>query len=181
MFQNLKGNRVIILDLGEDGAMLSEATVNDVSQPHPKDAQPNQVIQSMMFGQQQELVVDLIVNSQTGQRTFRNVPATAVVDKGGSTVIAESMDLMDVEIQALQKISDEHIAKNPWHMKVRDQLLEIRKKTSPKFAHEQERDETIENLKTQYGQLKAQNDDIQATQKEILSLLRKNTESPTKQ
>ena len=180
MFQNLKGNRVIILDLGEDGAMLSEATVSDVSQPHPKDAQPSQVLQSMMFGQQQELVVDLIVSTQTGQRTFRNVPATAVVDKGGATVIAESMDLMDVEIQALQKISDEHIAKNPWHMKVRDQLVEIRKKTSPKFAHEQERDETIENLKNQYGELKEQNTEIQKTQRQILEALTK-LQSPSKQ
>ena len=173
MFQNSKGNKVVILDLTEDGVVLSEGTVNDVSLPHPKDAQPNQVLQSMMFGQQQELVVDLSVNSQTGQRTFRNVPATAVVDKGGATIITESMDLMDVEIQALQKISEEHIAKNPWHEKARQQYIEIRKRTSPKFAQEQERDETIENLKNQYGELKQQNDSIQATQKEILELLKK--------
>ena len=65
-------------------------------------------------------------------------------------------------------------------MKVRDQLVEIRKKTSPKFAHEQERDETIENLKNQYGELKEQNTEIQKTQRQILEALTK-LQSPSKQ
>lgn len=173
MFKNSKGNKVVILDLSDGGVTLSEGSVEDVSQPHPKDAQPGQVLQSMMFGQQQELVVDMVVDTATGKRNFRGVPATAVVDRGGSTIITESMDLMDVEVQALQKISDEHIAKNPWHLKAKEQYIEIRKKTSPKFAHEQERDETIESLKQQYGELKEQNANIQATQTRILELLEK--------
>lgn len=174
MFQSLaKGSKVVILDLGDSGVTLSEGVVNDVSQPHPKDAQPGQFLQAMAFGQPQEMVVDLAVGTPSGQRTFRNVPATAVVDKGGSTVITESMELMDVEIQALEKVSDEHIAKNPWHVKAKEQYVDIRKKISPKFAHEAERDETIENLKAQYGELKEQNVSIQQTQKEILELLKK--------
>lgn len=174
MFQNLaKGSKVVILDLTDNGVALSEGVVNDVSQAHPKDAQPGQFLQAIAFGQQQEMVVDLTVGTQTGQRLFRNVPAQGVVDRGGSTVITESMELMDAEIQALEKVSDEHIAKNPWHVKAKEQYVDIRKKISPKFAHEQERDETIENLKNQYGELKQQNDDIQATQREILELLKK--------
>lgn len=174
MFQSLiKGSKVIILDLGDNGVTLSEGVVNDVSQPHVKDAQPGQFLQAIAFGQQQEQVVDLIVGTPTGQRNFRNVPAAGVVDRGGSTVITESLELMDAEIQSLEKVSDEHIAKNPWHLKAKEQYVEIRKKISPKFAHEQERDETIENLKNQYGELKKQNDDIQATQNRILELLEK--------
>lgn len=174
MFQNLaKGSKVFILDLTDSGVTLSEGSVNDISQPHPKDAQPGQILQAIAFGQQQELVVDLVVSTVTGQRTFRNVPAQGVVDRGGSTVITESLELMDTEIQQLEKVTDEHIAKNPWHLKAKEQYIDIRKKISPKFAHEQERDETIENLKTQYGELKEQNATIQKTQQEILELLKK--------
>lgn len=174
MFQSLaKGSKVFILDLGDNGVVYSEGVVNDVSQPHPKDAQPGQFLIDAALGQQQELVVDLAVSTPTGQRTFRNVPAQGVSDRGGSTVITESQELMDVEIQQLEKVSAEHIAKNPWHLKAKDQYVDIRKKISPKFAHEQERDETIESLKNQYGELKQQNDSIQKTQKEILELLKK--------
>lgn len=176
MFQSLtKGSKVFILDLVDSGVVLSEGVVNDVSQPHVKDAQPGQFLQAIAFGQQQEQVVDLSVGTPSGQRTFRNVPAQGVVDRGGATVITESLELMDTEIQALEKVTDEHIAKNPWHLKAKEQYIDIRKKISPKFAHEQERDETIENLKSQYNELKEQNGEIQKTQQEILSLLRKNT------
>lgn len=172
MFQNSKGKKVIILDIGEK-VSLSDGIVEDVSMPHPKEAQPGQMLQTMMFGQQQEMVVDLKVTTPSGQRSFRNVPATAVVDKGGATVITESMELMDAEVKELQRISEEHLAKTPWHEAAIPEYKEIRKKLSPQFAHEQERDETIENLKTQYGELKEQNADIQATQKKILELLEK--------
>ena len=175
MFQSLaKGSKVFILDLGDNGPVLSDGMVNEVSQPHVKDAQPGQFLQAIAFGQQQEQVVDLAVSTSTGQRTFRNVPAQGVVDRGGSTVIAESLELMDVEIQQLEKVTDEHIAKYPWHQKAKEQYIDIRKRISPKFAHEQERDETIENLKAQYNELKEQNGEIQKTQQEILDLLRKN-------
>lgn len=178
MFQSLsKGSKVFMLDLSDNGPVLSEGIVNEVSQPHVKDAQPGQFLQAMALGQQQEIVVDLAVGTPSGQRTFRNVPAQGVVDRGGSTVITESLELMDAEIQQLERVSDEHIAKNPWHVKAKEQYVDIRKKISPKFAHEQERDETIENLKAQYGELKEQNNDIQATQKEILALLKKETKA----
>ncbi|UKK52144.1 hypothetical protein L6472_06070 [Prevotella sp. E13-17] len=174
MFQSLsKGSKVFMLDLSDNGPVYSEGIVTDVSQPHVKDAQPGQFLQAIALGQQQEVVVDLVIGTSSGQRTFRNVPAQGVVDRGGSTVITESLELMDVEIQQLERISDEHIAKNPWHVKAKGEYVDIRKKISPKFAHEQERDETIENLKNQYGELKSQNENIQATQKEILDLLKK--------
>lgn len=172
MFQSLaKGSKVFILDLSDNGPVLSEGVVNEVSQPHVKDAQPNQFLQAIAFGQQQEQVVDLAVGTSTGQRTFRNVPAQGCVDRGGSTVIAESLELMDVEVQQLEKVTDEHIAKNPWHIKAKEQYVSIRKKISPKFAHEAERDETIENLKDQYNELKEQNNQIQAMQQKILEKL----------
>lgn len=174
MFQNSKGNKVVILDIG-DKVKVTEGVVEEVSAPHPKDAQPGQVLQSMMLGQQQELVVDLKVNTPTGQRTFRNVPASAAVDKGGASIITESRELMDIEVQNLDKLSAEHIASTPWHQNARKDYDDIRKQLSPQYAHEQERDETIENLKSQYGELKEQNADIQKTQQEILALLKKKT------
>lgn len=172
MFSNLaKGAHLSILDVG-DHAVLTDGVVETVSQPRPKDAQPNQVMQNLMFGQQQEMVVDIIVSTPTGQRTFRNIPATAAVDRGGSTIITESRELMDTEVSNLDKISAEHIAKNPWHMNVRKEFDAIRKQLSPQYAHDQERDETITKLQSQYGELKEQNDSIQKTQQEILQLLK---------
>ncbi len=180
MFSNLaKGARLMILDMG-DHVTVTEAVVESVSQPHPKDAQPSQVLQSMMFGQQQEAVVDIVVSTPSGQRTFRNAPATGAVDRGGSTVITESRELMDIEVQNLDKISAEHIAKTPWHENARKDYDIIRKQLSPQYAHEQERDQTIESLKKQYGELKDQNADIQKTQQEILSLLKQNAQSSPK-
>ena len=120
------------------------------------------------------MVVDILVSTPIGQRTFRNVPATAAVDRGGSTIITESRELMDAEVQNLSKLSAEHIARTPWHENALKDYDSIRKQLSPQYAHEQERDETIENLKTQYGELKEQTAQIQASQREILSLLKKN-------
>ena len=181
MFKNLaKGSKVVILDLG-DGVTIAEGVVDDVTQPHMKDAQPGQLLQTLAFGQQQQdLVVDLKVSTTAGLRTFRNVPATAVVDRGGSTIITESAELMDTEVANLARISSEHIAKTPWHEKALKDYDGIRKKLSPKYAHEQERDETIENLKNQYGELKEQNNEIQKTQQQILEALTK-LKSPTKE
>ena len=173
MFRNLaKGAHLTILDMG-DHVTVVDGIVESVSQPRPKDAQPNQVIAAMAFGQQQEMVVDIVVTTPTGQRTFRNVPATAAVDRGGSSIITESQELMDAEVASLDKMSAEHIAKTPWHESARKDYDAIRKQLNQKYAHEQERDKTIENLKTQYGELKEQNSQIQETQQRILSLLEK--------
>lgn len=173
MFSNLaKGAHLTILDMG-DHVTVVDGIVESVSQPRPKDAQPNQVIAAMAFGQQHEMVVDIVVTTPTGQRTFRNVPATAAVDRGGSSIITESQELMDAEVASLDKMSAEHIAKTPWHESARADYDKIRKQLNQKYAHEQERDKTIENLKTQYGELKEQNSQIQETQQRILSLLEK--------
>ena len=173
MFSNLaKGAHLTILDMG-DHVTVVDGIVESVSQPRPKDAQPNQVIAAMAFGQQQEMVVDIVVTTPTGQRTFRNVPATAAVDRGGSSIITESQELMDAEVASLDKMSAEHIAKTPWHESARADYDKIRKQLNQKYAHEQERDQTIENLKTQYGELKEQNSQIQETQQRILNLLEK--------
>jgi len=174
MFQNLaKGAHLTILDLG-DHVTLADGVVDEISKPRPKDAQPNQVLAAIAFGQQQQdTVVDILVSTPIGQRTFRNVPATAAVDRGGSTIITESRELMDAEVQNLSKLSAEHIARTDWHEKALKDYDAIRKQLSPQYAHEQERDETIENLKTQYGELKQQTAQIQASQREILDLLKK--------
>lgn len=176
MFSSLaKGSHLCILDLVDNGdqkAVFTEGVVESVSQPRPRDAQPAQMMQALAFGQQQEMVVDIVVSTTSGQRTFRNVPATGAVDRGGSTVITESRELMDTEVANLDKTSAEHIAKYPWHEKARVNYKEIRKQLSPQYAHEQERDETITKLQSQYGELKEQNASIQKTQQEILSLLK---------
>lgn len=173
MFSNLaKGAHLTILDMG-DHVTVVDGIIDEVSQPRPKDAQPNQVLAAMAFGQQQEMVVDIVVTTPTGQRTFRNVPATAAVDRGGSSIITESQELMDAEVASLDKMSAEHIAKTPWHETARADYDKIRKQLNQKYAHEQERDQTIENLKTQYVELKEQNSQIQETQQKILSLLEK--------
>lgn len=177
MFSNLaKGAHLTILDMG-DHVTVVDGIVESVSQPRPKDSQPNQVIAAMAFGQQQEMVVDIVVTTPTGQRTFRNVPATAAVDRGGSSIITESQELMDAEVASLDKMSAEHIARNPWHENARKEFSEIRKQLSPQYAHEQERDATIEKLQSQYGELKEQNAQIQASQREILSLLKGKAQS----
>ena len=172
MFSNLaKGAHLVILDMG-DHVTVIDGVVENVSQPRPRDAQPNQVLASIAFGQQQEMVVDIVVSTPTGQRTFRNVPATRAVDRGGSTIITESRELMDTEVANLDKASAEHIAKTPWHENARKDYDVIRKQLNQKYAQDQERDKTIESLKTQYGELKEQTAQIQASQQEILALLK---------
>lgn len=173
MFKNLaKGAHLPILDIG-DHVTVVDGIIDEVSQPRPKDAQPNQVLAAMAFGQQQELVVDIVVTTPSGQRTFRNVPATAAVDRGGSSIITESQELMDAEVANLDKLSAEHIAKTPWHENARKDYDGIRKQLNQKYAHDQERDRTIEELKAQYGELRDQNTQIQETQKKILDYLEK--------
>ncbi|MBQ9637199.1 MAG: hypothetical protein IJV36_04785 [Prevotella sp.] len=174
MFKNLvKGSKLVILDMVDNGAVVTDGVVESVSGPHAKDAQPSQVLQAIAFGQQQEMVVDIVASTPQGQRTFRNIPATAAVDRGGSSIIAESNELMDSEVMNLEKISEEHIAKNPWHKKALESYKGIRKQLSPAYARDVERDETIDQLKRQYGELKASNEEVKAGMDEILKLLKK--------
>ncbi len=180
MFSHLgKGAHVQILDIVrgvngvEDDVVISDGVVEQVSSPHIKDAQQGaNPLLAVAMGQQQELVVDLVVSTATGQRTFRNVPHDAAVDRGGQTIITESKELMSTEIDRLMKISQEHIAATPWHEKALPKYDKIQRGLNPAYAKEQERDAAVSELQQQYKELKAQNEELKSGMGEILAFVR---------
>ena len=93
MFQSLRPNNIVYI-LHKDKAVLETGSVVSVSMPVPKyPVQP-------MFGQPQEMVVDLVVKINNQDITYQKLPATLdIADFGNSSVVlSDSREAMNAEI-----------------------------------------------------------------------------------
>lgn len=100
MFQSLRPNNIVYI-LHKDKAVLETGSVVSVSMPVPKyPVQP-------MFGQPQEMVVDLVVKINNQDITYQKLPATLdIADFGNSSVVlSDSREAMNAEITSLKQKS----------------------------------------------------------------------------
>ena len=156
MFQNLRsGNQVFILH--KDGHPSMEiGSIVSVSMPVPKYQVPP------VFGQAQEMVVDLVVKVNNVDTTYQKLPATAdIADFGVSgVVISTSRDAMNAEVMSLKNKSIDAINSVDFHKGVIEGCDVILAGLNPEFAERQQQQAEINDLKAQMAELIKINKDL---------------------
>ena len=156
MFQNLRsGNQVFILH--KDGHPSMEiGSIVSVSMPMPKYQVPP------VFGQAQEMVVDLVVKVNNVDTTYQKLPATAdIADFGLSgVVISTSRDAMNAEVMSLKNKSIDAINSVDFHKGVIEGCDVILAGLNPEFAERQQQQAEINDLKAQMAELIKINKDL---------------------
>lgn len=156
MFQNLRsGNQVFILH--KDGHPSMEiGSIVSVSMPMPKYQVPP------VFGQAQEMVVDLVVKVNNVDTTYQKLPATAdIADFGMSgVVISTSRDAMNAEVMSLKNKSIDAINSVDFHKGVIEGCDVILAGLNPEFAERQQQQAEINDLKAQMAELIRINKDL---------------------
>ena len=156
MFQNLRsGNQVFILH--KDGHPSMEiGSIVSVSMPMPKYQVPP------VFGQAQEMVVDLVVKVNNVDTTYQKLPATAdIADFGVSgVVISTSRDAMNAEVMSLKNKSIDAINSVDFHKGVIEGCDVILAGLNPEFTERQQQQAEINDLKAQMAELIKINKDL---------------------
>ena len=156
MFQNLRsGNQVFILH--KDGRPSMETgTVVSVSMPMPKYQVPP------VFGQPQEMVVDLVVKVNNVDTTYQKLPATADIADFGSSgiVISTGREAMNAEVLSLKNKSIDTINSVEFHKGVIEGCDIILAGLNPEYAERRQQQEEINGLKAQMAELVKMNRDL---------------------
>ena len=127
-----------------------------VSMPMPKYQVPP------VFGQAQEMVVDLVVKVNNVDTTYQKLPATAdIADFGMSgVVISTSRDAMNAEVMSLKNKSIDAINSVDFHKGVIEGCDVILAGLNPEFAERQQQQAEINDLKAQMAELIKINKDL---------------------
>lgn len=167
MFQNLRqGQPFYILYKGEN-PRYEAGNVLSVSNPMPKF--PN----NFQLPQQQEMVVDVKVRVGESTLDYQKLPAhLSIADftpLGNNVVVSDNKDAINAEIEAMQQISRDALAKTDYHNSVITACDEMLKQLNPQFAKDKERDEEIFQLKEQINSLTGNVSELVAMMKQNLS------------
>lgn len=111
--------------------------------------------------------VDIHVKVGNENMEFKNVPSSQTVAQYNNAIIAETKELMSVEVENMLQASKGILNSVSYHEQAIEACEDILKELNPRFAKEKERDEDISNLKDQMGGIEAKMD-------KILTLLSKN-------
>ena len=131
-------------------------SIVSVSMPMPKYQVPP------VFGQPQEMVVDLVVKVNNVDTTYQKLPATAdIADFGMSgVVISTSRDAMNAEVMSLKNKSIDAINSVDFHKGVIEGCDVILAGLNPEFAERQQQQAEINDLKAQMAELIKINKDL---------------------
>lgn len=156
MFQSLRqGNQVYILHK-DSRPYVDVGTIVKVSEPMPKyQMQP-------MFGQPQEMVVDITVNVDNREMSYQKLPASADIADFGTTgiVISVSREAMNSEVTSLKSRSIDAINSVDYHRGVIESCDEILSKLNPEFAERQKQRSEIDELKERVMKLVEMNEKL---------------------
>ena len=144
MFQALRPNNQIYI-LQKDKPFLDVGTVISVSMPTPKyPIQP-------MFGQPQEMVVDIIAKVNNQDVTYQKIPANLdVADFGNnSIVLSDSKDAMNSEIMCLKQRSIDVLNSVEYHQNLIAECDKLLTNLNPDLAEKQAQKDRIDSLESQ--------------------------------
>lgn len=151
MFQAARPNsRAYIFFKGTNPRLEQGYVVNQPIQ-RPK----YQIPQS--FGQQQEMLVDITVKTDSGTYNFAGIPANLdVADtfcNGEAAVLADSREAMSAEVLSIKQKSQDALNSIDYHKGVIQSCDSIIGQLNPEYAERQIRDAEIERLKGQVTDL----------------------------
>ena len=168
MFQSLRPNNQVFI-LHKDRALLETGSVVSVSTPVPKyPVQP-------MFGQPQEMVVDLVVKVNNQDITYQKLPATLdIADFGNSNIVlSDSREAMNSEITSLKQKSVTILNSIDFHKDMITNCDRILSESNPEFAEKQQQQLEINTLKTQMGELSKNMTELMELNKKLMLQIKK--------
>lgn len=157
MFQSLRPNNQIYI-LHKDKPSLETGTVLSVSVPTPKyPMQP-------MFGQPQEMVVDIVVKVNNQDITYQKIPANLdVADFGNnSVVLSDNKEAMNSELMCLKQRSVDVINSIDYHKNLIAECDILLANLNPDLAEKREQKERIDSLESQLALLMDMNKQLMA-------------------
>lgn len=149
-FQTLRNNSQFIILHKEQTPYVEMGLVTNVTTPVPRFTSP-------MFGQPQEMVVDITVKVGEQSFTFQKLPANLdIADFGnnGNIVVSCSKDAMNAEISSMKQKSSDHLNSIDYHKSVIegcDKIIEI---LNPEFAEKQKQEKELNTLKGELASIK---------------------------
>lgn len=159
MFSALRqGSLLYILEKGEK-PILKIGQVQSVSQPVPKTYTESFVDISVKVGDE---VVD-----------FKQLPSTlSIANFNGNMVLAETKELMNAEVEAMVRISNQALDSVDYHKNVIQCCDGILKELNPRYAKEKEREETIASMENRIGGIESNLNDMMAMLSKALKSLK---------
>lgn len=166
MFQSLRPNNQIYI-LHKDKAILEVGSVVSVSMPTPKYPVPQ------VFGQPQELVVDIVAKINNQDVTYQKLPANLEIADFGTNglVISDNKIAMNSEIMSLKQKSIDAINSIEFHKGVIANCDNMLSSLNPEFAEKQQQQAEINELKTQVNDLSKGIADLMRMNKDLMSRL----------
>lgn len=157
MFQSLRPNNQLYI-LHKDKPSLEMGTVISVSMPTPKyPMQP-------MFGQPQEMVVDIVAKVNNQDITYQKIPANLdVADFGNnSVVLSDNKEAMNSELMSLKQRSVDVINSIDYHKNLIAECDILLSNLNPDLAEKREQKERIDSLESQLALLMDMNKQLMA-------------------
>ena len=168
MFQSLRPNNQVFI-LHKDRAILETGSVVSVSTPKPKyPVQP-------MFGQTQEMVVDIVVKVNNQDITYQKIPANLdIADFNNSNIVlSDNREAMNSEIASLKQKSIAIINSIDFNKEMISNCDKILSELNPEFAEKQQQQLEINSLKTQMGEMAKSITELMSMNKKLISQLNK--------
>lgn len=122
-----------------------------------------------------EPTIDVSVKSGEATMNFTKLPPTLSIANFGTdgVVVAESADAMYNEVLSMERASAEALKMQPYHEKVMQKVVEMKKQLNPQYAKEIEREEKIGVLEERMG-------GIESTLGDMMGMLSSLVQKPVK-
>lgn len=148
MFSTLRQNTPFYVLHKGNPFTLEIGQVADVTSPTPRYTNLSSTFQ-------QEMVVDILVKTESSNYKFEKVPANATItDSGTNTVISEDRLAIINEIENCIRKSKEALEAVPSHEKLIAEGEVMLQKLNPQIAKDKKHEEDINNLKSEMSDIK---------------------------
>lgn len=168
MFQSLRPNNQIFI-LHKDKSLLEVGSVVSVSMPTPKYPVPQ------VFGQPQEMVVDIVAKVNNQDVTYQKLPANLDIADFGTNgiVVADNKLAMNSEIMSLKQKSVDALNNIEFHQQVITSCDRMLSDLNPEFAEKQQQQAEINDLKTQVNELTRDISSLMQMNKDLIAQLKR--------
>lgn len=167
MFSSLRPNSQIYVLHKDSTPYLEIGSIVSVSNPVPKyPVQP-------MFGQPQEMVVDIVIKVNNQDITYQKIPANLdIADfNNGNIVISDNREAMNSEIVSLKQKSVSIINSIDLHNDIIKGCDKLLSELNPEFAEKQQQQLEINTLKSQMGEMSKNISELMALNKKLMAQL----------
>jgi predicted RNase H-like nuclease (RuvC/YqgF family) len=129
-----------------------------------------------VFGQPQEMVVDIVAKVNNQDVTYQKLPASLDIADFGSNgiVVADNKIAMNSEIMSLKQKSVDALNNIDYHHKVIANCDKMLSDLNPEFAEKQQQQAEINELKTQVNELTRGMSDLMQMNKDLIAQLKRN-------